>query len=154
MHDFGKTKERNNYRLDTPSSTPRDEQDSQLSRVILCIVSILLAIGIVSLVYSAINMYQAEQCRSRKIRENYTSGNRPTDISPDLEKSLQINMYGATIIGAETVPCGPPNAWIVKAKRIVKCFNNDGIEASISLCPAASKPPDEIEIPPPPTICP
>lgn len=77
---------RNNYRLDTPSSTPRDEQDSQLSRVIFCIVSILLAIGIVSLVYNAINMYQTEQCRSRKIRENYTTGNRPTDISPDLEK--------------------------------------------------------------------
>lgn len=152
MHDFGKAKERINSRLYTPSSTPRDEQNNWLACfncVIFCIVSILLTIGIVSLVY------QTEQRRSRKIRENYTSANdRPADISPDLEKSLQINMYGATIIGAETVPCGPRNAWIGKAKRIVKCFNKDGIEASISLCPVASKPIDEIEIPPPPTICP
>lgn len=156
MHDFGVQKEWSNSGLNTAFSTnltKRMKQASCLNWASDCFVTILLIVTIVALMCNMINKLEDRNLQTRSVRENYTSGNRPADITLERELFLQTFLYGRKMVNRVYVPCAEPSARPLNAYRGVHCYSDTGEVSPESLCSSADRPDSQITVPLPQTPC-
>lgn len=156
MHDFGVQKERSNSGLSAAFSTnltKRTKQASCLNWASACFVTILLLVTIVALMCNMTNKLEVSNIRASTVKENYTSGNRPADISPSRENLIQMALYSRKMVNGVYVACTGPGIRPRTAVRGVRCYSDTGEVSPESLCSSADRPDSQIQIPLPRVQC-
>ena len=151
MHDFGVPKDRSKYGVNTNLM----KQSDCFNAVICCVVPTLIIVVIANLMCVMYHKSKVNRLRSTNVRENYTRGNRPADITPDREIFLWKALYGKkTMANGNEVPCSLPSDPIRKVYRAVKCYSSTGKPVADTVCASLrNKPLHETEVPKPSDTC-